>query len=61
MTFKTFPGGKSNGIVKINIININKQTKLFLQGMQPVYRVVPDRPKWERIDDRVVINVSRCI
>jgi hypothetical protein len=72
-------GGKSNGVVKINIVNLNKQNKLcklqklhrhiqfwlkcpfifflVLQGMQPVYRILPDRPKWERIDDRIVINV----
>jgi len=50
-------GGKPSGMIKINIMNLNKQMKLYEQGMQPVYRCLPEKPNWERIRDRVVLIV----
>lgn len=32
--------------------------RLVQQGMQPVYRVLPDKPEWERVLDRLIINVK---
>ncbi|ODN06407.1 Cytosolic carboxypeptidase-like protein 5 [Orchesella cincta] len=49
-------GGKSQETVKLNVLNLNKQVKLFAQGMQPVYRVLPEKPKWERVQDKLLIN-----
>lgn len=42
---------------KLNIVNMNKQAKLFSQGMHPVIRV-GDTGKWERIKYSPVYNVS---
>ncbi|GJQ82574.1 hypothetical protein Trydic_g13026 [Trypoxylus dichotomus] len=41
-----------NVLVKINLVNLNKQAKMYSQGMAPVYRVLPGKPHWERIRDR---------
>ncbi|XP_022089506.1 cytosolic carboxypeptidase-like protein 5 isoform X2 [Acanthaster planci] len=45
-------GCPMNKLVKINIMNMNKQGKLYSQGMAPVVRVLPQKPKWERIRER---------
>ncbi|KRT84843.1 Peptidase [Oryctes borbonicus] len=42
----------ANVLVKINLVNLNKQAKMYSQGMAPVYRVLPGKPHWERIRDR---------
>ncbi|BES91621.1 cytosolic carboxypeptidase-like protein 5-like [Nesidiocoris tenuis] len=44
-------GGKLNSLLKLNI-NTNKQSKMYGQGMAPVFRVLPGRPNWERIRER---------
>ncbi|CAG7832919.1 unnamed protein product [Allacma fusca] len=49
-------GGKPLGNLKLNILNLNKQVKLFHQGMQPVFRILPERPHWERVPDRLIVN-----
>ncbi|CAK8679641.1 unnamed protein product [Clavelina lepadiformis] len=41
-----------NKLIKINIVNLNRQGKLYSQGMSPLVKTVPSRPKWERIRDR---------
>ncbi|KAK9505199.1 hypothetical protein O3M35_009303 [Rhynocoris fuscipes] len=38
-------------IIKFNII-MNKQSKMYGQGMAPVYRVLPGQPVWERIKEK---------
>ncbi len=47
-----------NKLVKINVMNLNKQGKLYNQGMSPVVKVIPQKPKWERIRDKPVTEVS---
>ncbi|XP_014276546.1 cytosolic carboxypeptidase-like protein 5 isoform X2 [Halyomorpha halys] len=44
--------------VKINIINLNKQCKMYAQGMTPVYKVVPGKNHWERIKDKPTFNME---
>ncbi|EDS40820.1 conserved hypothetical protein [Culex quinquefasciatus] len=44
-------GGRPNQIVKFNVMNLNKQAKLFSQGMHPVMKVGPGG-RWERIKDK---------
>ncbi|XP_077286255.1 cytosolic carboxypeptidase-like protein 5 isoform X3 [Arctopsyche grandis] len=39
-------------LVKLNLVNLNKQGKMYSQGMAPVMRTVPGRPNWERIKDK---------
>ncbi|OCT66232.1 cytosolic carboxypeptidase-like protein 5 isoform X2 [Xenopus laevis] len=44
--------GAPGKLIKINIMNMNKQGKLYSQGMAPFVRTVPIRSRWERIRDR---------
>ncbi|KAG8448704.1 hypothetical protein GDO86_015684 [Hymenochirus boettgeri] len=44
--------GTPGKLLKVNIMNMNKQSKLYSQGMAPFVRTVPIRPRWERIRDR---------
>lgn len=52
-----FVGGEPNKVCKLNIINLNRQAKLFSQGMQPVIRI-GEHGKWERMRDNTKYNVS---
>ncbi|XP_018431066.1 PREDICTED: cytosolic carboxypeptidase-like protein 5, partial [Nanorana parkeri] len=45
-------GGAPGKLIKMNIMNMNKQTKLYAQGMAPFVRTVPIRSRWERVRDR---------
>ncbi|XP_061175030.1 cytosolic carboxypeptidase-like protein 5 isoform X2 [Saccostrea echinata] len=45
-------GWSPNRLIKINIMNLNRQGKLFSQGHCPFTRTVPGKPRWERIRDR---------
>ncbi|XP_030839188.1 cytosolic carboxypeptidase-like protein 5 isoform X2 [Strongylocentrotus purpuratus] len=45
-------GCPMNKLIKFNIMNMNKQGKLYNQGLAPVVKVLPQKPKWERIRDR---------
>ncbi|XP_071964054.1 cytosolic carboxypeptidase-like protein 5 isoform X2 [Antedon mediterranea] len=45
-------GGPMNKLIKINIMNMNRQGKLYNQGMTPMVKVLPQKPKWERIRER---------
>ncbi|KAJ6661162.1 hypothetical protein lerEdw1_015298 [Lerista edwardsae] len=45
-------GGVPCKMIKIHIVNMNKQTKLYSQGMAPLVKTVPARPRWERIRER---------
>ncbi|CAG4975749.1 unnamed protein product [Parnassius apollo] len=41
-------------LVRLNLINLNKQGKMYNQGMAPVTRTLPGKPQWERIKDRPI-------
>ncbi|XP_055956160.1 cytosolic carboxypeptidase-like protein 5 [Patella vulgata] len=45
-------GWVPNKVIKINIMNLNRQGKLYSQGHSPFTRTLPGKPKWERIRDR---------
>ena len=45
-------GCQAGKLVKFSIMNMNKQGRLYNQGMTPLVKVVPGRNKWERIRDR---------
>lgn len=47
--------------VRLNLINLNKQGKMYNQGMAPVTRTLPGKPQWERIRDRPVHSVRMTI
>lgn len=51
-------GGIPGKLIKINIMNMNKQSKLYSQGMAPFVRTLPSRPRWERVRDRPTFEVS---
>ncbi|XP_064605569.1 cytosolic carboxypeptidase-like protein 5 isoform X2 [Liolophura sinensis] len=39
-------------VIKINIMNMNRQGKLYSQGHSPFTKTVPGKPRWERTRDR---------
>nr|XP_022317248.1 cytosolic carboxypeptidase-like protein 5 isoform X5 [Crassostrea virginica] len=45
-------GWAPNRLIKINIMNLNRQGKLYSQGHCPFTKTVPGKPRWERIRDR---------
>ncbi|XP_050573623.1 cytosolic carboxypeptidase-like protein 5 isoform X2 [Bombus affinis] len=45
--------------IKFNIINLNKQVKMFSQGMCPVFKVVPGHLHWERIRDKPTYTLDQ--
>ena len=49
------PAGKR---LRITVCNMNRQSKLYSQGMAPVFRVVPGRLKWDRIKERPTYEVT---
>ncbi|XP_003787508.1 cytosolic carboxypeptidase-like protein 5 isoform X1 [Otolemur garnettii] len=51
-------GGAPGKLIKINIMNMNKQSKLYSQGMAPFVRTLPTRPRWERIRDRPTFEMT---
>ncbi|XP_015589458.1 cytosolic carboxypeptidase-like protein 5 isoform X2 [Cephus cinctus] len=44
--------------VKINVVNLNKQVKMFSQGMCPVYKTIPGHPQWERIREKPTYSLD---
>ncbi|ERE67390.1 cytosolic carboxypeptidase-like protein 5 [Cricetulus griseus] len=54
-------GGTPGKLIKINIMNMNKQSKLYSQGMAPFVRTLPSRPRWERIRDRPTFEASSSL
>lgn len=50
-------GGSTGKLLKIHIMNLNRQGKLYIQGMSPFVKVVPGRNKWERIRERPTYEV----
>ncbi|KAM6085732.1 cytosolic carboxypeptidase-like protein 5 isoform 1-T1 [Theristicus caerulescens] len=45
-------GGAPGKLIKLHILNMNKQSRLYSQGMSPFVRTLPVRPRWERIRQR---------
>jgi hypothetical protein len=45
-------------LVRLNIVDLNRQGKMYSQGMAPVYRVIPGKFQWDRIRDKPIYNVS---
>jgi len=43
--------------MKINIMNLNRQGKLYSQGHVPLVRTLPGKSKWERIRERATYEV----
>uniref|UniRef100_H3BAM9 Cytosolic carboxypeptidase-like protein 5 n=1 Tax=Latimeria chalumnae TaxID=7897 RepID=H3BAM9_LATCH len=54
-------GGVPGKLLKINIMNMNKQSKLYSQGMAPLVKTVPGKPRWERVRDRPVFEETQMI
>lgn len=50
-------GGEKNQVVKLNMMNLNKQAKLFSQGMHPVIKN-GSNGKWERMKEKPVFYVT---
>lgn len=50
-------GGQAGKLMKFNLMNLNKQGKLYNQGMTPLVKVLPCRNKWERIRERPFCEV----
>ncbi|XP_026296190.1 cytosolic carboxypeptidase-like protein 5 [Apis mellifera] len=48
-----------NVYIKFNIINLNKQVKMFSQGMCPVFKIVPGHLHWERIRDKPTYTLDQ--
>ncbi|XP_057679243.1 cytosolic carboxypeptidase-like protein 5 isoform X2 [Corythoichthys intestinalis] len=44
-------------LLKINVMNMNNQRKLYNQGMAPLVRTLPGKNKWERIRDRPITDI----
>ncbi|XP_020299649.1 cytosolic carboxypeptidase-like protein 5 [Pseudomyrmex gracilis] len=45
--------------VKFNLVNLNKQVKMFSQGMCPVFKIVPGHLNWERIRERPTYTLDQ--
>lgn len=50
-------GGTPGRLLKINVMNMNKQSRLYSQGMAPLVKTLPVRPRWERVRDRPTFEV----
>jgi hypothetical protein len=50
-------GWNPNRVIKINIMNLNRQGKLYSQGHTPFIKTIPGRPRWERLRDRPAFEV----
>ncbi|XP_026863314.2 cytosolic carboxypeptidase-like protein 5 isoform X2 [Electrophorus electricus] len=49
------PPGK---LLKMNIMNLNKQSRLYSQGMAPFVRTSPGKARWERVRERPTFEMS---
>ncbi|GLV44189.1 uncharacterized protein CBL_12515 [Carabus blaptoides fortunei] len=45
-------------LIKFNLVDLNRQAKMYSQGMAPVYKMIPGRPNWERIRDKPTYIVT---
>ncbi|KAL6442140.1 hypothetical protein ACFW04_002441 [Cataglyphis niger] len=46
-------------LVRFNIINLNKQVKMFSQGMCPVFKIVPGHLHWERLREKPTYTLDQ--
>jgi hypothetical protein len=56
-SFSSLVGGAPFVLVKLNIVNLNRQSKMYSQGMAPVFRMVPGRNHWDRIKEKPTYTV----
>ncbi|XP_024879068.1 cytosolic carboxypeptidase-like protein 5 [Temnothorax curvispinosus] len=45
--------------VRFNVVNLNKQAKMFSQGMCPVFKIVPGHLHWERIREKPTYTLDQ--
>ncbi|XP_051974312.1 cytosolic carboxypeptidase-like protein 5 isoform X1 [Xyrauchen texanus] len=45
-------------LLKINVMNMNKQSKLYSQGMAPFVLTLPVKTRWERVRERPTFEMS---
>ncbi|XP_024860179.1 cytosolic carboxypeptidase-like protein 5 isoform X2 [Kryptolebias marmoratus] len=50
-------GALPGKLLKINVMNMNNQRKLYSQGMAPLVRTLPGKTRWERIRDRPTTKI----
>lgn len=50
-------GGRPSHVLRFNVMNLNRQAKLYSQGMHPVVKIGASG-KWERTKDRPSYRVS---
>ncbi|XP_047244787.1 cytosolic carboxypeptidase-like protein 5 isoform X3 [Girardinichthys multiradiatus] len=50
-------GAMPGKLLKINVMNMNNQRKLYSQGMAPLVRTLPGKNRWERIRDRPTTEI----
>lgn len=50
-------GGAPGKLIKLHILNMNRQSRLYAHGMAPFVRTVPGRPRWERVRERPCFQV----
>lgn len=46
-------GGPPGAIIKIHVMNLNRQGKLYFHGMTPVFRVDSSKDSWKRLPGKV--------
>lgn len=56
--FFSVRGAVPGKLIKIHVVNMNKQAKLYSQGMAPLVKTVPVRPRWERVRERPAFEVT---
>ncbi|XP_017769035.1 PREDICTED: cytosolic carboxypeptidase-like protein 5 [Nicrophorus vespilloides] len=54
-------GTVPSALIKFNIVDLNKQAKLYSQGMGPVFRILPGKGHWERIIDKPTFNNEKNV
>ncbi|XP_054617290.1 cytosolic carboxypeptidase-like protein 5 isoform X2 [Dunckerocampus dactyliophorus] len=52
-------GVAAGKLLKVNVMNMNNQRKLYSQGMAPLVRTVPGKNRWERVRDRPTTEIVR--
>lgn len=53
-------GGSYGKLMKINIMNLNRQGKLYSQGHVPLVRTSAGKAKWDRLRERTTYEVM-CV
>ncbi|KAJ8355491.1 hypothetical protein SKAU_G00182850 [Synaphobranchus kaupii] len=51
-------GAVPGKLIKINVMNMNKQSKLYSQGMAPFVKTLPVKTRWERLRDRPTFEMA---